>query len=334
MLMAAGLGTRLKPFTDLEPKALLPMMGTPMAQFALDAALAAGVERVVANVHHHAVRAREGLLALERGSMELLISDESQELLGSAGGIRKAAPHFGMEPFFLLNADVLCEVDLAALGRAHRRLRASHGVSITLTVFPQPPLGSSGTQHEAYREILFDASRGLITGLGEKAKGRPFFVGAAVIEPDALGAIQPNGPAEFVPTVLLPAIERGQAGVYLAEGQWHDVGSPALWLQTHLEMIRALETGALPRAWRERIEDRNQRVASLQWMDESVSSRLAHVWDWSGPAYWSPWGDASARPPARLGSSAVLYGSAPSEGGSLSEGIGYGGVWKSVKSPE
>jgi len=225
MLMAAGLGTRLRPFTTLEPKALLPLMGVPMAQFAIDAAVAAGVKRIVANVHHHAEQTRAGLEQLERGDAQLRISDESNELLGSAGGLRQALREFRAdEPFYLLNADVLCDLDLKALARTHRRLRDRHGVRMTLAIFPQPPLEPGERQSEAYREILFDGSRGLVTGLGEKAFGRPYFVGAAVIEPEALGDVPAQGPAEFVPTMLQPAITVGKAGVHLASGRWHDVG--------------------------------------------------------------------------------------------------------------
>jgi mannose-1-phosphate guanylyltransferase len=334
MLMAAGLGTRLRPFTELEPKALLPLLGVPMAQFALDAASAAGVDRVVANVHHLADRAGSGLRALELGGAALELSDESGELLGSAGGLRQAAPKFRAgEPFFVLNADVLCDVDLAALARAHRRLRERHGARITLTVFERPPLEPGETQREAYREILLDPTTGLITGLGEKAVGRPYFVGAAVIEPEALAEIPPNGPAEFVPSILLPAIRDGKAGAYFTQGRWHDVGSPALWLQTHVALLRALETGRLPRPWRTRLESGNRRIAPETWVSLRAPGRLIRTARWSGPAYWNPLHDQTALPPESLGPGAVLYGTAQgiAQGGTLSDGIGFRGLWSSLQ---
>jgi NDP-sugar pyrophosphorylase family protein len=330
MLMAAGLGTRLKPFTDMEPKALLPLMGVPMAQFALDALTHAGVGRIVANVHHHAERARAGLEALDRGQAELIVSDESAELLGSSGGLRLAAPHFEGKPFFLLNADVLCNVDLAALARTHEKLRARHGVRLTLTVFPKPPTGPSGIQREKYREILLDPERGLVTGLGEHTIGRPYFVGAAVIEQDALGEIPAAGPGEFVPTVLLPAIRAQKAGVFLAKGNWHDVGSPALWLEAHLSMLRALETGRLSRSWRARLEKDNRRVASEVWVSKDAKGRAIRTARWAGPAYWSPQRDSTANAPLSFGPDAVLYGPAQGVGTELNSGIGFRGVWSGV----
>src|SRR4051794_13663614 len=103
MLMAAGRGTRLRPFTDLAPKPLLPLLGVPMAQFAVDALAQAGVPRIVANIHHHAAATRAGFAALDLAGTELVFSDESAELLGSAGGIQKASPLLGEGPFFLMN---------------------------------------------------------------------------------------------------------------------------------------------------------------------------------------------------------------------------------------
>src|SRR5690348_6687584 len=87
MIMAAGLGTRLRPFTDMRTKALLPVLGIPVAQFTIDSLAKAGVSSVVLNVHHRANETRSGLLGLDRANLKMEVSDESQSLLGSAGGI-------------------------------------------------------------------------------------------------------------------------------------------------------------------------------------------------------------------------------------------------------
>lgn len=320
MIMAAGLGTRLRPFTGVEPKAFLPLMGVPMAQFAVDAASGAGAERVVLNFHHLAGKATSAAGGLDLGGMRLTLSDESDELLGSAGGIRKALPHFGDDPFFLLNADVLCGIDLGALARRHARLRASHGVSMTLAVFRSGPRGGK------YREILLDPSASLVRGLGELQSGRPFFVGAAVLETEALRNVPLSGPAEFVPTVLEPAIRERKAAYFLADGLWYDVGSPELWFRAHLELMELLETGRLPSAWRARVETVNRRIAPGLWVSKNAARPVRSA-DWAGPAYWNPWREASAEAPRELGPRAVLYGSTS---GARRDGIGFGGAWVSV----
>jgi MurNAc alpha-1-phosphate uridylyltransferase len=247
MLMAAGLGTRLRPYTDLAPKPLLPLMGVPMAQFAVDGLAAGGVRRIVANVHHLAARGRAGLLGLDLGGAALAISDESRELLGSAGGIRKALLSFGKAPFFYVNGDVVSAVDWKALSDRHAELRAKRGVVMTLTVFREAPAGGR------YREIHFDAGTGLVSRVGDFAERRAFFVGAAALEPEAFAHLPEERPSDFVAEVLLPEVARGRVGVFLAEGPWMDIGSPALWHAAHLQMARGWIEGSLPSEWRRRI---------------------------------------------------------------------------------
>jgi NDP-sugar pyrophosphorylase family protein len=321
MLMAAGLGTRLRPFTDLVPKALTPVMGVPVAQYAMDSLAAAGVSKTVVNIHHHARAAREGFMALERGKMELVISDESELLLGSAGGLRKALPLFEGEPFFLVNADVLCDIDLGALARRHAELRARWNVALTLAVFPEPP--TSGK----YREIFLDSESGLVTGFSPDLRGgRPFFIGSAVLEHDALRDVPMSGPSEFVPTILEPMIRERRVGFHLVRGAWKDIGSPELWLDSHLYLIEALETGHLAERWLRRVEAVNQRLGNQIWVSRT-SAGLAlrtRASNWAGPCYFS-----GSSAPLVLGPSAVLYGEAP-EGATLSRGIGLGGKWVGV----
>jgi len=317
MLMAAGLGTRLRPFTDRLAKPMLPVMDIPIAQYAMDALAQAGVERVIANVHHLARETERGLKALELHGMSLEISDESDLLLGSAGGLRKALPLFGGEPFFLVNGDVLCDIDLGRLAGRHAKLRAQSGVALTLTVFPRPK--SAGK----YREIRFDEGTGLLTGLGEVVAGKPYFVGAAVIEPEAMAEVPASGPAEFVPTILQPAIKQRRAGAFLTNGDWHDIGSPELWLDTHVRLIESLETGRMHPLWRSRIESMNRRAASGIWVSRRHESRPVVV-EWGAPAYWS-----GTTAPRVLGPRSVLYGALPAEARSES-GIGYDGLWVNV----
>jgi MurNAc alpha-1-phosphate uridylyltransferase len=335
MLMAAGLGTRLRPFTTLEPKALLPVMGIPTAQFAVSALVKAGVQSIVANVHHQAERTKAGLLALDRGKAALKISDESALLLGSAGGIAKALPHFGDKPFFWVNADVLCDVDLHKLAQRHLRLREQYGVKMTMTVFPKPK--GKG----AYREIQLEPNAflsasdggsdfGLVQGIPEEAvTGRPYFVSVGIIEPEALAGISPDEPAELLTRVFRPLIAEKKMGYYLTDGQWYDVGSPQLWLETHEALIQGLETGALPREWRLEIEKKNKRIAQEVWISKG-SKRDFVTSSWVAPAYFNHLGDSTAQPPSKFGPDAVLYGDAHSFPSEFARRIGYRGLVEKI----
>lgn len=104
MLLAAGLGTRMRPLTDKMPKPMIPVGGQPMIDTLLDRLGDAGVAKAVVNVHYHADVLEEHLRTRKRPAVT--ISDERDRLLDSGGGVRKALPHLG-ETFYVLNADSL-----------------------------------------------------------------------------------------------------------------------------------------------------------------------------------------------------------------------------------
>ncbi len=103
MLLAAGLGKRMRPITDAIPKPLIRVHGKALIDHALDALVRAGVEHVVVNVHYLAEQVETHLES--RNDVEISISDEREQLLDSGGGVLRALPVLGDQPFFLLNAD-------------------------------------------------------------------------------------------------------------------------------------------------------------------------------------------------------------------------------------
>src|SRR6201987_551083 len=105
IVLAAGLGTRMRPYNGHVPKPLVTVGGRSLIDYGLDRLAEAGVERAVVNVHHLA-DAVEGHLAA-RNRPRIIISDERENLLGPGGGIAKALPQLGETPFFLVNSDTL-----------------------------------------------------------------------------------------------------------------------------------------------------------------------------------------------------------------------------------
>ncbi len=313
MLMAAGLGTRLQPFTSDLPKALLPVMGVPVAQFSIDLLERFRVPTIVANVHHLAAKAIEGLHDLG----QIVVSDESKQLLGSAGGIVEALPHLGRR-FFILNADVLCDLNLRELAQVHHSFNGRSGTQLTMVLFPRGPEG------EVYREVLFDSVTGQVTGLGEKKCGGTFFTGVSIAEASIFESLEPGRPWEFVPDVLMPAIAKNQVSAYRAQGSWCDIGSPHLWWKTHLDLLKSLELGTLPPSWRQRIERKSKRLAPLWWCSKRTGADCVPR-ELIGPTYL----DAPLeRPKCLLGPRTVLYSGEGSGGGEpLRGGIGFGPHW-------
>src|SRR5882724_2437436 len=105
MVLAAGLGTRMRAFSGQIPKPLVQVGGKPLIDYVLDRLAEQGVERAVVNVHHLADQIERHLAYRERP--KILISDERAELLGTAGGVVKALPELGDAPFFHVNSDTI-----------------------------------------------------------------------------------------------------------------------------------------------------------------------------------------------------------------------------------
>lgn len=327
LLMAAGLGTRLRPFTAQKTKILMPVLGIPVVQFAVDALRAAGVKTLVANVHHDPQNTIKGLQAIDHKSSSLFISDESQELLGTAGGIRKAISLMNQAPFFLSNADAICDLDWLKLEAQHQKLREQYGVILTLAVFSSAPKGGF------YREIFMDSQNELITHLGNLSEGKPFYVGAAILEPEALSEVPASGPAEFVPTILMPAIQKGKAGAFFTQGIWLDIGSPLLWQQTHFEVLSLIEKDQLnhpiTQKWKERVFQLNEQIDQGVWISRNAKKVFKSDFC-QEPCYWNLSEDDFSSLPLplsfKMGPDCVLYDSVPHQT-DYKSGIGFGGKW-------
>jgi MurNAc alpha-1-phosphate uridylyltransferase len=103
MIMGAGLGSRMRPLTDDRPKPLVMVGGRSLIDHSIDRLVAAGVRRIVVNLHYKAAMLRAHLGS--RRDVAILYSDETEQLLDTGGGVMKAMPHFADEPFFILNSD-------------------------------------------------------------------------------------------------------------------------------------------------------------------------------------------------------------------------------------
>ena len=147
MIFAAGLGTRLKPLTDTMPKALVRVGGKPLIEHVVEKLKASGAERIVVNVHHFASQVIDYLQENDNFGVDVRISDESERLLDTGGGIKKARPLFMPDaPILIHNVDILSNVDLG-------RLYCGHGdADATLLV----------SERKTKRYLLFDDDMRLV----------------------------------------------------------------------------------------------------------------------------------------------------------------------------
>lgn len=114
MIFAAGLGTRLRPLTDSIPKALVPVCGKPLLQITIEKLLSGGYDDIVVNVHHFAGQIRDFLSGRDWPGARISISDETDMLRDTGGGIRHAEPLLGDGSFLVHNVDIISDLDLEA----------------------------------------------------------------------------------------------------------------------------------------------------------------------------------------------------------------------------
>jgi NDP-sugar pyrophosphorylase family protein len=133
-ILAAGIGTRLKPFTDTIPKALVPVAGMPMLEIVIRRLAASGFTSLLINVHHFAGQVTEFVDKNHSFGLDISFSDESDLLLDTGGAIRKAAAFFANEDFLVHNVDILTNMDYHSLMDAH----AGSGALATLAVKERP----------------------------------------------------------------------------------------------------------------------------------------------------------------------------------------------------
>jgi len=130
MILAAGLGTRLRPLTDHRPKALVEWEGVPLLEHVILKLKSEGFTSIIINVHHHAEMIMEYISSRDQFEIQIEFSHEKEKLLDNGGGIAFASWFLNDEPFLVYNVDVNCSIDLGALYRAH----LTGGAIVTMAV--------------------------------------------------------------------------------------------------------------------------------------------------------------------------------------------------------
>ena len=130
MIFAAGLGTRLKPFTDNHPKALAVVNGKPLLQRNIEYLKSFGIDEIVINVHHFADQIIEFLEENNYFGIEIIISDETDQVLETGGGLVKAKDNF-TEDFLVMNVDILTDLNLAEFIKAHQENKAIVSLAVS-----------------------------------------------------------------------------------------------------------------------------------------------------------------------------------------------------------
>jgi len=207
MLLAAGYGNRLRPLTDHTPKPLVSIGGKPLIVHHLEKLAKAGFRDVVINLGHLGAKIPEALGDGSSWGLSIAYSDEGPEPLETGGGLTKALPLLGDEPFAVVNGDVWCDLDFSTIPQTLPR-----GDLATLYLVPKPDWRKRG-------DFSISQSRVVETDSPEF-----LYAGIAIYHPNILEGAKVEK-FSIVPR-LKDAISRNLVGGILFDGEWDDVGTP------------------------------------------------------------------------------------------------------------
>jgi NDP-sugar pyrophosphorylase family protein len=243
MVLSAGYGLRMRPLSLSLPKPAIPVLGRPLAVHILHKLARCGVAEAVLNLHHLAGVVRGMLGAGAEAGLPPIRFSYEETILGTAGGVGKAAPMLrGEGPILLCNCDSLADIDLEAVVEAHRR----SGMPATLVLAPARP-GYSTVETDAEGRVISIAGKPEVDA--ERVAGSHLFTGCHVIDEAVLDRIPADGPSDIVRDVYRPLAAEGRIGSVPHDGFWWEFGSPSLYLEGSLRLLR------LPAAERRRVLD-------------------------------------------------------------------------------
>jgi len=222
MILAAGFGTRLRPLSEIKPKALMPVANKPILARNIEYLVSHGIAEIIVNAHHHSNLLVDYLKDGSSFGINIEVKVEP-EILGTGGGIKNTEDFWDKEPFFVINSDILTDIDLAAVYKVHQ----TSGSLVTLVLHDCEP----------YNQVRVDDQWNITDIAKSDTPGRLAFTGIHVIDPEVLSHI-PQGVFSDVIECYRKLIRLGKPiRACLVQGHyWRDIGS----IQSYLEANREL----------------------------------------------------------------------------------------------
>jgi NDP-sugar pyrophosphorylase family protein len=222
MILAAGFGTRLRPLTDMKPKALMPVTNKPILARNIEYLFSHDITEIIVNAHHHHQQIVDYLREESLSSLNIEVKVEPK-ILGTGGGIKNTEGFWNKEPFFVINSDILTDINLAAVYQVHQ----TSGALVTLVLHDCEP----------YNQVQVDEQWNIIDIAKSNTPGRLAFTGIHVINPEILSRI-PQGKFSDIIECYRELIRQNKpVRACLVKGHyWRDIGS----IQSYLEANREL----------------------------------------------------------------------------------------------
>ena len=275
ILLAAGYGTRLRPYTSVRPKPLFPVVNQPLLQLLLKQLHACGCSFILVNCHHLAAQIEAALVAWP----SVLIQIEP-EILGTGGSLRQALNRLDNEPILVMNGDLYHGIDLEKVYRQH--LLSKNDVTLAM--------------HDCLRYNTVGVADGRVRDFAAQEGERLAFTGIHVVDPEVVEMI-PGHCFHHIIDLYQELAMQGRVGYCRVDGApWRDIGTPADYLQLHAELL-----GNEPTSW---VIDPSARVGAEVVLEGwgcigpraviGDRARLCRsvVWDGAVVAAGSTWIDA------------------------------------------
>ena len=269
LILSAGLGTRLRPLTDVRAKPAIPVAGEAMIRRIAATLARQGVDDLVVNLHHRP----ETLTACLGDGRDLGVrvrySWELPRVLGSAGGPRLARPIVGAETFFIINGDTLTDVDLGAIKVAHD----ASGALVTLALVPNREFLRYGGVRVAAGPSTPLGAGGAITGFvrrGPAAEGSYHYIGVQVVAARVFDGVPAGEPASSIGGIYdaLIAERPGSVRAVISDAAFYDVGTVADYWRTS----QAFGSAGSPPGARVEIDASARVTRSILWDDVTVGA--------------------------------------------------------------
>ncbi len=223
MILAAGLGTRLRPLTSEKPKPLVPIGNIPIINLLIQYLKGHGIDKIIVNAHHHYQQVIDHLDGGKPFGIDIEVRVEP-EILGTGGGIKNTEDFWDADPFIVINSDILTNIDLSRAYDEHRRNKNL----VTLVLH----------DYKAFNQILIDAHLNILDIGPESSPGRLAFTGIHIIEPEVLDHI-PQKKSNII-NCYRELIKSGKSvRAHLAHGHdWRDIGTIESYRLANKEILK------------------------------------------------------------------------------------------------
>ncbi len=224
MILAAGMGERLRPLTNIYPKVLLPVVNVPMIDRIIELLKIHGVREIIINAHHHYQKIVDYLKEDNPFGIRMEIRIE-KDILGTGGGIKNTQDFWDKDPFIVINGDILADIDLGKVYKFH--LKRNNLVTMVLHDFPK------------YNKVRIDREMNILSiGPGTNLKDTLAFTGIHVINPEVLDFIPENKRYDVINCYRKLIVLKKPIRGYLATGhRWIDIGTRADYLRSNFNFL-------------------------------------------------------------------------------------------------